>query len=70
MKIQDLSTFNHEKAIPPAYILKAYDEVNSLLDDQMLQTQAMLASSYMRGKLKTETTTWNIKLDTMQQIIE
>ena len=70
MKIQDLTTFNHEKAIPPAYILKAYDEVNSLLDDQMLQTQAMLASSYMRGKLKGETTTWNIKLDTMQQIIE
>jgi len=38
MKIQDLTTFNHEKAIPPAFILKAYDEVNSLLDDQMLQT--------------------------------
>ena len=30
----------------------------------------MLASSYMRGKLKTETVNWNSKLDTMQQIIE
>ena len=38
MKNQEMTTFFHEKAIPGAYILKAYDEVNSLLDDQMLQT--------------------------------
>ena len=33
MKNQEIQTFFHDKAVPPAYILKAYDEVNSLLDD-------------------------------------
>jgi dynein heavy chain, axonemal len=30
----------------------------------------MLASSYMRGKLKNETSSWNNKLELMQQIID
>lgn len=66
MKLVEITTFKHEKANPPAWILKAYDEVNTVLDDQILQTQSMLASSYMRGKLKTETTNWGQKLELMQ----
>ena len=33
MKVVELTTFKHEKANPPAWILKAYDEVNTILDD-------------------------------------
>jgi hypothetical protein len=33
MKQVEIVTFKHEKANPPAWILKAYDEVNTVLDD-------------------------------------
>lgn len=70
MKVVEITTFKHEKANPPAWILKAYDEVNTILDDQILQAQAMQSSSYMKGKLKTDTTNYAIKLDMMSQIID
>jgi dynein heavy chain len=50
--------------------LKGYDEINTILDDQILQGQAMQASSYMKGTLKRDTIAWNVKLDTMQKIID
>lgn len=70
MKNVEIQTFRHEKANPPAWVLKAYDELNTVLDDQILQSQGMLGSSYMRGKLKTETTNWATKLDMLSQIID
>jgi len=33
MKAVEITTFRHEKANPPAWILKAYDEINTILDD-------------------------------------
>ena len=51
------------------YVLKAYDEVNARLDDQMVQTQAMLGSSNCVLKLRTETRNWENKLTLMQDII-
>jgi len=70
MKEVTIQTFRHEKANPPAYILKGYDDINTVLDDQILQGQAMQASSYMKGTLKRDTIAWNLKLDTMQKIID
>lgn len=38
MKNVEIQTFRHEKAQPAAWVLKAYDELNTVLDDQILQT--------------------------------
>lgn len=38
MKGVDIATFYHDKAHPPAYILKGYDDLNTVLDDQILQS--------------------------------
>lgn len=51
------------------FVLKAYDEVNAKLDDQMVQTQAMLGSSNCVLKLRTDTRNWETKLTLMQDII-
>ena len=51
------------------FVLKAYDEVNAKLDDQMVQTQAMLGSSNCVLKLRSDTRNWEIKLTLMQDII-
>ena len=51
------------------FVLKAYDEVNAKLDDQMVQTQAMLGSSNCVLKLRTDTRNWENKLTLMQDII-
>ena len=51
------------------FVLKAYDEVNARLDDQMVQTQAMLGSSNCVLKLRTDTRNWENKLTLMQDII-
>ena len=47
------------------FVLKAYDEVNQKLDDQMVQTQAMLGSSNCVLKLRTDTRNWENKLTLM-----
>ena len=52
------------------FVLKAYDEVNAKLDDQMVAVQAMLGSSYMRGRLKPETKSWETKLNAMSELVE
>ena len=51
------------------FVLKAYDEVNAKLDDQMVQTQAMLGSSNCVLKLRIDTRMWETKLTLMQDII-
>ncbi len=52
------------------FVLKAYDEVNARLDDQIVTTQAMLGSQFMKGKLRNETKVWEVKLNNMSELIE
>jgi dynein heavy chain, axonemal len=51
------------------FVIKNYDDINSVLDDQIVATQAMLGSSNMRGKLKVETRNWEVKLNQMSELI-
>lgn len=51
------------------WVLKAYEDVNAKLDDQMVQTQAMLGSSNCVLKLRVDTRNWETKLTLMQDII-
>jgi hypothetical protein len=44
------------------FLIKGWDDINAKLDDQIVATQAMLGSSYMKGKLKNETKIWETKL--------
>lgn len=52
------------------YVLKAYDEVNAKLDDQIVATQAMLGSQFMKGNLRNTTKAWETKLNSMSELIE
>ena len=66
MKEFKLTTFPYKDI---TFVLKAYDEVNAKLDDQMVNTQAMLGSSNCVLKLRTDTRNWENKLTLMQDII-
>lgn len=47
-----------------------FDDINAKLDDQIVATQAMLGSSFMKGRLKAETKTWETKLNFMSELME
>lgn len=67
MKETKLTTFEY-KGI--TYVLKAYDEVNAIVDEQTVATQAIYNSQYCSGKLKLETSQWDKKLTEMSEILE
>jgi hypothetical protein len=52
------------------FLVKGYDDINGKLDDQIVATQAMLGSSFMRGRLKNETRLWEKKLNDMSELME
>jgi dynein heavy chain len=53
------------------FVLKYYDDINGVLDEQNVQTQAIMSSQYCSGhKLKSETSGWDKKLNEMSEIIE
>ena len=52
------------------FLIRGFDEVNAKLDDQIVGTQAMLGSSFMKGRLKSETKTWEAKLNNMSELME
>jgi dynein heavy chain len=52
------------------YVLKAYDDVNAKIDDQVVATQGMLGSSNCRGLLQRDTKNWESKLTQMSLLIE
>ena len=60
----------HPHKTGKTWVLKAYDEVNAKLDDQIVSTQAMLGSQFMKGKLRNETKLWETKLNNMSELIE
>lgn len=67
MKLFTLTLFPYKGK---TYVLKAYDDVNAKLDDQIVTTQAMLGSQFMKGKLRNETKGWETKLNNMSELIE
>mmetsp|Transcript_20668 Transcript_20668/g.31553 ORF Transcript_20668/g.31553 Transcript_20668/m.31553 type:complete len:698 (-) Transcript_20668:2978-5071(-) len=52
------------------FLIKGYDDINAKLDDQIVATQAMLGSSFMKGRLKNETRMWEQKLNHMSELME
>jgi dynein heavy chain len=52
------------------YVVKGYDNINQILDDQIVTTQEMLGSSFMKGKLKTDSKGWEEKLRKMSELAE
>jgi hypothetical protein len=50
--------------------VKGIDDINAKLDDQIVATQAMMGSSYMRGRLKTDTKHWDNKLNFISELME
>jgi len=50
--------------------VKAIDEINGKLDDQIVATQGMMGSSFMRGRLKTDTKHWDTKLNFISELME
>jgi dynein heavy chain len=53
-----------------SFLIKGYDDINAQLDDQIVATQAMLGSSFMRGRLKNETRAYEKKLNDMSELME
>jgi dynein heavy chain len=47
-----------------------FDDINAKLDDQIVGTQAMLGSSFMKGRLKVETEAWARRLNFMSELME
>jgi hypothetical protein len=52
------------------WLLIGWDEINTCLDDMIVGTQAMLGSSFMKGRLRNETTAWMTKLNHMSELME
>lgn len=67
MKRFELELFPHKAG---TYVLKGYDNVNLILDDQIVKVQAMISSSYMKGKVRKEAKDWEKKLNDMSELIE
>ena len=67
MKLFILSLFPYKGK---TFVLKGYDDINAKLDDQIVSTQAMLGSQFMKGKLRNETKAWETKLNNMSELIE
>jgi dynein heavy chain len=57
-----------------SFLVKGWDDINSTLDDQTVAIQAMLGSSFMKGKLKNETKKYEAKLlelaDLMDEVLK
>jgi len=52
------------------WLIRGWDEINTKLDDQTVATQAMLGSSFMKGRLKNETKAWEGKLNLMSELAD
>jgi dynein heavy chain len=52
------------------WLIKGFDDINSVLDDQIVATQAMLGSSFMKGRLRNDTKGWEKRLNDMSELME
>jgi dynein heavy chain len=67
LKVFDLSLFPYKG---DKFVMRAVDEVNTRLDDQIVTTQTMLGSAFMKGKLRTDSKTWETKLNNMSELVD
>ena len=68
----EMKNFNLEQADYKGitFLVRGWDDINSKLDDQIVATQAMNGSSFMKGKLKTEAKNWEKRLNEMSELME
>lgn len=52
------------------FLVKGWDDINSVLDDQIVATQAMNGSSFMKGNVKIEAKNWEKRLVDMSELME
>lgn len=52
------------------FLIKGWDDINLKLDDQIVNTQAMNGSSFMKGSLKREAKNWEKKLIDMSELMD
>ena len=52
------------------FVIKGYDDIQTLVDDQIVATMAMLGSAYMKGKLKVRCKDWETKLLHLSDILD
>jgi dynein heavy chain len=70
---EEMKNFNLEQnpyKVDVTFLIKGWDDINSKLDDQIVATQAMNGSSFMKGKLKGEAKNWEKKLNDMSELME
>ena len=67
MKVFTISLFDYKGKTS---VINNYDDINAKLDDQIVSTQAMLGSQFMKGKLRVDTKGWETKLNYMSELIE
>lgn len=69
---EEMKNFNLEQTDYKGitFLIKGWDDINSKLDDQIVATQAMNGSSFMKGKLKSEAKNWERKLNDMSELME
>jgi len=58
------------KAHKDTFLVKDIDVINGILDEQIVGTQTMMGSPYMRGRLKNETKNWDKKLNDISELME
>jgi len=66
MKMTQIQLFPHKKT----HVIKGYEDLNQILDEQIVATQGHLGSPFMKGKLKIETRAYEAKLNLMSELIE
>lgn len=66
MKMTQIQLFPHKKT----HVIKGYEDLNQILDEQIVATQGHLGSPFMKGKLKIETRNYETKLNLMSELIE
>lgn len=67
MKEFQLEIFPHKSG---TYVLKGYDDIYTVLDDQTVAAQTMLGSQFMDGSLRKEAKAYERKLNEMSELIE
>jgi dynein heavy chain len=66
-KLVNIELFEHKSG---TYVVKGYNDIFTILDDQIVATQTMLGSQFMDPPLRKEARQWEGKLSELSDIIE
>jgi len=67
----EMKNFNLEQGeYKGTWLIKGWDDINTRLDDQIVATQAMNGSSFMKGKLKLDAKKWEKTLNDISELME